>query len=101
MKTSFLQICELIDGTPETIVSKLCQICDELWLDLQRLCGLGSDGTSVMLSVRGGVSTLLKQQTFFLVANHCTTHPLVLACGQTANEIPYLKRFKDMLNQLY
>lgn len=101
VKTSFLQICELIDGKAETIVSKVCQICDELQLDLHKLCGLGSDGASVMLGVRGGVSTLLKQQTPFLVANHCIAHRLALACGQAANEIPYLKRFKDILDQLY
>ncbi len=53
-----------------------------------------------MLGVRGGVSTLLKQQTPFLVANHCIAHRLALACGQAANEIPYLKRFKDILDQL-
>ena len=87
MKTSFLQICELIDGKAETIVSKVCQVCDELQLDLQKLCGLGSDGASVMLGVRGGVSTLLKEQTPFLVANHCIAHRLALACGQAANEI--------------
>ena len=46
-----------------------------------------------MLGVRGGVSTLLKQQTPFLVANHCIAHHLALACGQAANEIPYSKRF--------
>ena len=87
VKTNFLQICELIDGTAETIVSKVYQICDELQLDLQKLCGLGSDGASVMLGVRGGVSTLLKQQTPFLVANHCIAHRLALACGQAAKEI--------------
>ena len=56
---------------------------------------------SVMLGVRGGVSTLLKEETPFLVANHCIAHRLALACGQAANEIPYLKRFKDILDQLY
>ena len=88
VKTSFLQICELIDGKAETIVSKVCQVCDELQLDLQKLCGLGSDGVSVMLGVRGGVSTLLKEQTPFFVANHCIAHHLALACGQATNEIP-------------
>ena len=101
VKTSFLQICEISDGKAETIVAKVCQICDELQLDLQKLCGLGGDEASVMLGVRGGVSTLLKQQTPFLVANHCIAHRVALACGQAANEIPYLKRFKDILDQLY
>ena len=97
-----MQICEIRDGKAEIFVAKVCQICDELQLDLQKLCGLGSDGASIMLDACGGVSTLLKQQTPFLVANHCIAHRLALACGQAANEIPYLKRFKDdILDQLY
>ena len=101
VKTSFLQISEIPDSTAHTIVSKVRQICNEFQLNLQNLCGLGSDGASVMLGVRGGVSTLLKEQTPFLVANHCIAHRLALACGQAANEIPYLKKFKDILDQLY
>ena len=82
VKTSFLQICELM-------VQLRYQIC-ELQLDLQKLCGSGSDGASVMLGVRGGISTLLKQQTPFLVAKHCIAHCLALVCGQAANDIPFL-----------
>ena len=52
-----MQISELPDGTARTIVSKVCQLCDELQLNLQNLCALGSDGASVMLGVRAGVST--------------------------------------------
>ena len=37
----------------------------------------------------------------FLVSNHCIAHRLALACCQAANEIAYLKRFKDLLDQLY
>ena len=68
---------------------------------MQRLCGLGSDGASFMLGIRGGVSKLLKDQVPFLVANHRIAHRLALAAGQAANEITYLKRFKDVLDQLY
>ena len=66
-----------------------------------RLCELGSDGASVMLGVRGGVSKLLKDEAPFLVANHCIAHRLALACGQSSNEITYLKRFESILDQLY
>ena len=61
----------------------------------------GDDGASVMLGNRGGVSTLLKKKAPFLVANHCVAHQLALASSQAANEIPYLKRFKDVLDQLF
>ena len=75
LKTSFLQICKLIDGTAETIVSKVCQICDDyIWI-FKKLCGLWSNGAFVML---GGILTPLKQQTPFLVANHCIAHCLAL-----------------------
>ena len=101
VKTSFLRIAELPNGLAVTISEKIIQICSELQLDLNKFCGLGSDGASVMLGVRGGVSALLKQHVPFLVSNHCIAHRLALACGQAANEIAYLKRFKDLLDQLY
>lgn len=60
---------------------------------LHHLCGLGSDGASVMLGSRGGVSKLLRDKIPFIVSNHCIAHHLGLACGQAANQIPYLKLF--------
>ena len=79
-----------------TILSRVHQICDDVQLDVHKLCGLGSGRASIMFGVLcGGVSSLLKQETPFLVANYCIARRLVLACGQAANEIPYLKQFKD------
>ena len=54
-----------------------------------------------MLGSRGGVSKLLRDKIPFIVSNHCIAHRLALACGQAANEIPYLKQFKAVLDQLY
>ena len=54
-----------------------------------------------MLGSRGGVCKLLRDKTPFLVSNHCIAHRLALACGQVVNQIPYLKKFKDILDQLY
>ena len=102
IKTSFLCIVELHDGRAITISDTIMKLCGNLQLDvLHRLCGLGSDGASVMLGRRGGVSRLLKDKIPFLVSNHCIAHRLALACGQAANEIPYLKKFKDILDQIY
>ena len=102
VETSFLGILELQNGLAVTITEALCKLCSDLKVDLQtRLWGLGSDGASVMLGNRGGVSKLLREKAPFLVANHCIAHRLALACGQAANKVPYLKKFKDILNQLY
>ena len=38
----------------------MCGLCRDLALEMQHLCGLGSDGAAVMLGIRGGVSKLLK-----------------------------------------
>ena len=101
IKTSFIRVLELPDGTARTITEAVCTLCREMGFDLQRLCGLSSDGASVMLGIRGGVSKLLKDQVPFLVPNHCIAHRLALDAGQVANEVTYLKRFKDVLDQLY
>ena len=102
VRTSFLKIMEMCDGTAITIADAITKLCTDLDLDmLHCFCGLGSDGASVMLGSRGGVSKLLRDKTPFLVSNHCIAHRLALACGQAANQIPYLKKFKDILDQLY
>ena len=100
--TSFVNMLELPAGTARSITDAVCKLCGDLNLDMSnRFCGLGSDGASVMLGNRGGVSKLLKDEVPFLVAHHCIAHRLALACGQSPNEIPYVKRFKNVLDQLY
>ena len=54
-----------------------------------------------MLGMRGGVATLLKKEVPFMIANHCIAHRLALACGQASDEVPYIKKFKAILDQLY
>ena len=102
VQTLFLQIVQIPDGTAVTIVDTVKKFCDEWNLDIKRkLCGLGSDGASVMLGMRGGVATLLKKEVPFMIANHCIAHRLALACGQASDEVPYIKKFKAILDQLY
>ena len=55
---------------------------------MHRLCGLGSDGASMMLGRRNGVSKILTDKVPF-VCNHCIAHRLVLACSQAGNELVY------------
>ena len=91
VQTWFLSMIHIHDGTASTIVEALTKFCDEWNLDIkEKLCGLGSNGASVMLGHRGAVAALLKAKAPFLIANHCIAHRLDLACGQALNEIPYL-----------
>ena len=50
VKTKFLQMVQIPNGIAKTIVDALCT---EWCLDFKtKLCGLGSDGASVMLQCR-------------------------------------------------
>ena len=89
--SSFVSMLELPDGTAVSIVDAVCKLCQHLNLDMRnRFCGLGSDGASVMLGARGGVSKLLKDKVQFLASQHCIAHRLALACGKSADEVPSL-----------
>ena len=100
--TSFLGIIEIPDGCAQTILSAIRELCEKYELDLSgKLVAFGSDGAAVMIGCRSGVSTLLKQISPWVIANHCVAHRLALACAQAADEVPYLKRFKAVLGQLY
>ena len=101
VQTRFLSMIQIRNGTASTIVEAVTKFCEEWNLDIKKMCGLGSDGASVMLGKKGGVATLLKARVPFMIANHCVAHRLALACGQASNEIPYLLKFKAVLDQLY
>ena len=52
-----------------------------------------------MIGTHSGVATLLKQNSPWLIANHCVAHRLALASAQAADEIPYLKNTVFMITQ--
>lgn len=54
-----------------------------------------------MASRKNGVAGLLKRQVPWLISYHCANHRTALAAAHAANGIPYLRRFKDSLGQLY
>ena len=56
---------------------------------------------AVMIGAHAGGTTLLKQKCPWLISNHCVAHCLALAAAQGAEEVPYVKKFKAILSQLY
>ena len=63
--------------------------------------GFGSDGAAVMIGRETGVSTRLKVHNPLMVNIHCVAHRLALAASQASNDIPYLKKFKNIVHNLY
>ncbi|KAK8772370.1 hypothetical protein V5799_024386 [Amblyomma americanum] len=73
------------------------------------LRGIGTDGAPVMTGKKGGAVKLLidKQnaltapQSFQAVGIHCAAHKLNLAACQASKAVPYVNKFKELLQQLY
>jgi hypothetical protein len=99
--TNFVKIIPLSDGTAETIVHALTQFLAEHKLPVQKMCAIGSDGASVMVGKRNGVVAKLKELVPNLLSNHCVAHRLALAVSQSTKNLPYLKTFKDVLDQVF
>ena len=98
--TSFLGMMEVSDGTAKSILTAIEKLCEQNNLDLKnKLIAFGSDGAAVMIGSHGGVATLLKQKWPWLISNHCVAHRR--AAAQAADEVPYVKKFKAILSQLY
>lgn len=99
---SFLEVVNLQDGKAQTIANAVIAVLHKHGLPLEKLIGLGSDGAAVMVGQRNGVAKILKDKTEGLLVNcHCIAHRLALASAEAANEIPYLRKFRDILRQLF
>ena len=101
IRSIFLKITDLFDGKAQTIENALVQFCDSKEINLRNVMGFGSDGAAVMIGRETGVSTRLKVHNPLMVNIHCVAHRLALAASQASNDIPYLKKFKNIVHNLY
>ena len=63
--------------------------------------GIGTDGAATMTGRRSGVVTRLKELATSAVGVHCAAHRLNLAASQAANAVPYVKKFNNIIRQIY
>ena len=101
VKTSFLNVADIFDGTAETIEAAILKYLDNKSLEVSKLGGFGSDGAAVMTGRHTGVATRLKARTQKMISIHCVNHRLALAAAHAADNIPYLQRFKTNLRGLF
>uniref|UniRef100_A0ABM0M350 Zinc finger protein 862-like n=1 Tax=Saccoglossus kowalevskii TaxID=10224 RepID=A0ABM0M350_SACKO len=100
VKTSFVGIDDLFNGTAETITKSTETTFNKLDINFKDCSALGSDGAAVMVGQRKGVATKLREKNGTLINIHCIAHRLALASSQAMNDIKYLKRFSSTLQQL-
>ena len=99
--TKFLQITELPGGKAEDIFSTVVGELEKKKLPLKKLMGMATDGASVMMGERSGVTTRMKKCNPFLLSTHCIAHRLALASGKAADNVTYLKQYQQYVNTIY
>jgi len=78
IKTSFLRITDVPNGTAETITGAMLKFVNDNTLHITRLCAFGSDGASVMTGRLSGVAVRLMHHNPRMIAVHCVNHRLAL-----------------------
>ena len=101
VQSRFLGLIELPGGTVPQIVDVILKVFTSRGISLEKLCGVATDGANVMVGCRTGVTTQLKGKNPFVLSIHCIAHRLVLASGQAADAVPYVKQYQLYVNNIY
>ncbi len=92
VRNQFLAVTEVASTTADGIHSALQKIMSDHDLFEVDLVGFASDGASVMVGVRKGVATRLKEECPWIITNHCMAHRLQLV-AEKAGDVPYLVKY--------
>ena len=101
LRSHFLGMRDLFNGTAETIETSLVQFLQDVGSSLSNVSGFGSDGASVMTGRQNGVATRLQRINSGIVSIHCVAHCLASAVSQASQSIPYLAHLKEILSSLF
>lgn len=85
----------------QTITNRICEYVASAGLDMAKMRGIGTDGASTMMGRHSGVVARLKTITPSAISVHCAAHRLNLASSQAGDSVSYVKRFSNILRQLY
>ena len=103
-KTEFLGIKPLRDPqgvTAEAVTKKLVEVLEKCELSVENLKSFVSDRASVMTGKTNGVAARLKHLNKFIVNFHCICHKLALACGDSGDQINYIKDVETTLTSIW
>ncbi|XP_070563662.1 zinc finger protein 862-like [Ptychodera flava] len=104
--TKFLSLQPMPRGNAESIINAIDRaFCAELTIEpnqwKQNLVGMASDGASVMIGARGGVTTRVRQDVQHLVNVHCTAHRLELCLKSALKEFAMYRNIEDFLINIF
>ena len=99
LQTSFFVDTELPNATSETVTNSIVGELAKKQLLLSGLTDFSYDGAAVFLGKKSGVVKRLKDNQS-LITTHCRYHRLALACRDSFNSIPVMKKTVS-LEKLY
>ena len=74
----------------QTLFTILTTKLQEMKISIDKCSSLVSDGASVMLGPRSGLTARLKELNPSLISLHCICHKLALACVDTSKDLDYI-----------
>ena len=84
-----------------TITKRITEFNTKARLDMAKLRGIGTDGAATMTGCRTGVVVRPKEMNPCAISVHCAAHRLNLASSQAAEKVPHVKKFQNILCQLF
>ena len=103
-KTEFLAIepvCDSQGVTADAVTKKLVEILQKCELLIENLKSFVSDRANVMAGERNGLAACLQRLNQSIVNFHCTCHKLALACGDSGDQINYIKDVETTLTSIW
>lgn len=101
----FLDLLELPAQTAETVVETVLVTLKKHGFDdsflSTNLVSVATDGASVMLGRKSGVTTLLKEKYPNIITWHCLNHRLELAVNDALKEVSGTNHFSIFMDKLY
>lgn len=100
-ETHFLDNVEIDKGDAETVYNALKSAAQNKGIDMKKVMFFGSDGASVMTGKKSGVSARLLHDQPMCKNIHCVAHKLALCTSQSAENVPYLKKYREILTNIF
>ena len=100
-KEHFLEIIHLHKADAESIYSAIIDCLKQKNLHINKVIGMGFDGTSTFSGRLTGVQARLKKHAPHALFVHCHCHMLQLACVQAANATPGIQHIYVTLTTLW
>ncbi|VDI51429.1 Hypothetical predicted protein [Mytilus galloprovincialis] len=92
LQTAFLVDTELPNATAETVTNSIISEINKKELLISDMSGFASDGAAVFLGKKNGVAKKRKDHYPAMITNHCRDHRLALACRDSFNSVPLMKK---------